>query len=205
MIRKLRYLVVPIIVVIVTLFFIPNSPFLRPFVNHLKSKMEEKWKCRIGDTKTDFNLLKGTVRSENVHMRTLRNTDISWYLKIKRVTVEVDYSSIIHGNLILNEVILNDVIFEMDKKPSKNIIDKKVHTRRKKPQDKPRKGTLINYLFISGSFEANYRHNSVLANSIRVKNANIKKKDVSFVGAPNDLLFSLMKEPKNFTDFKMNP
>ncbi len=122
MMRKLRYFIVPIIVVIVTLFFVPNSPFLRPFVNHLTSKMEENWKCKIGDTKTDFDLLKGTIRSENVHIKTLRNTDISWNLKIRGVTVDVDYSSLIHGNLMLNEVILNDVFFEMDKKTSKNII-----------------------------------------------------------------------------------
>jgi len=46
----------------------------------------------------------------------VRNTDISWHLKIRGVTVDVDYSSLIHGNLILNEVILDDVFFEMDKK-----------------------------------------------------------------------------------------
>ena len=73
--------------------------------------MEENWKCKIGDTRTDFDLLEGTIRSENLHVRTMRNTDISWYLKIKGVSVDVDYSSLIHGNLILNEVILDDVFF----------------------------------------------------------------------------------------------
>ena len=109
--RKSKYFIVLIIVVIVALFFVPNSPLLRPFVNHLKSKMEENWKCKIGDTRTDFDLLEGTIRSENLHVRTMRNTDISWYLKIKGVSVDVDYSSLIHGNLILNEVILDDVFF----------------------------------------------------------------------------------------------
>jgi len=213
--RKLKYFIVPIIVVIVTLFFVPNSPLLRPFVNHLKSKMEENWKCKIGDTKTDFNLLKGTIGSENVHIKTLRNTDISWNLKINGVTVDLDYSSLIHGNLILNEVILNDVFFEMDKNTSSNVIDKKVHTqpekeiisekKHQKTQDKSKKGILIKHLFIRGSFEANYRHDSALADSIRVRNVNIRKKDIFFVGAPNDLLFSLMKEVKNFTGFKINP
>jgi len=215
MMRKLRYFIVPIVVVVVTLFFVPNSPILRPFVNHLKSKMEENWKCKIGGTKTDFDLLKGTIRSENVHIRTLRNTDIRWHLKIKGVTVDVDYSSLIYGNLILNEVILNDVFFELDRKTSKNIIDKKVHTqpekgkidekKRQKTQDKPEKGILIKYLFIRGSFEANYRHDSVLTDSIRVNNVNISKKDISLVGTSNDFLFFLMKEVKNFTGFKLNP
>ena len=215
MMRKLRYFIVPIIVVIMTLFFVPNSPLLRPLVNHLKSEMEENWKCKIGDTKTDFNPLKGTIGSENVHIRTLKNADISWNLKIKGVTVDVDYFSLIHGNLILNEVILNDVFFEMDKKTSKNIIDKKAHKqpengiisgkKHQKIQDKSKKGILIKYLFIRGSFEANYRHDSVLTDSIRVRNVNISKKGISFVGAPNDLVFSLMKEVKNFTGFKLNP
>ena len=215
MMKKLKYFILLIIVVILALFFVPNSLLLRPFVNHLKSKMEENWKCKIGDTKTDFNLLKWTIGSENVHIRTLRNTDISWNLKIKGVTVDVDYSSLIHGNLILNEVVLNDVFFEMDKKTSKNIIDKKIHTQpekgiiseknHQKVQDKSKKGILIKYLLIRGSFEANYRHDSALADSIRVRNVNISKKDIFFVGAPNDLVFSLMKEVKNFTGFKINP
>lgn len=194
--RKLKYFIVLIIVVIVALFFVPNSLLLRPFVNHLKSKMEENWKCKIEDTKTDFDLLKGTIRSENLHIRTMRNTDISWYLKIKGVTVDVDYSSLIHGNLILNEVILDDVFLEMDKKPSK-----KIHTQRQKTQDKPKKGILINNLLIRGSFEVNYRFDSVLADSIRVKNVKIRKKDISFVGTPKDLFFPLMKEAKNRTKY----
>jgi len=85
MMRKLKYFIVPIIVVIVTLFFVPKSLLFRPFVNHLKSKMEENWKCKIGDTKTTFDLLKGTVRSENLDIKTVRNTDISWHLKIRGV------------------------------------------------------------------------------------------------------------------------
>jgi len=194
--RKLKYFIVPIIVVIVTLFFVPKSLLFRPFVNHLKSKMEENWKCKIGDTKTTFDLLKGTVRSENLDIKTVRNTDISWHLKIRGVTVDVDYSSLIHGNLILNEVILDDVFFEMDKKPSNNI-----HTQRKKTQDKPKKGILINNLLIRGSFEVNYRLDSGLADSIRVKNVNITKKDISFVGTPKDLLFPLMRETKIRTKY----
>ena len=201
MMRKLKYFIVLIIVLIMASFFVPNSPLLRPFVNHLKSKMEENWKCKIGDTKTDFDLLRGTIRSENLHIRTMKNTDISWDLKIKEVTVDIDYLSLIHGNLILNEVILNDVFFEMDKKASRDIIDKKVHTQRQKTQDKPEEGILINYLFIRGSFEANYRHDSVLADSIRVKNVEIRKKDISFVGTPKDLFFPLMKEAKNRTKY----
>ncbi len=153
--------------------------------------MEENWKCKIGDTKTDFDLLRGTIRSENLHIRTMRNTDISWYLKIKEVTDDVDYSSLIHGNLILNEVILNDVFFEIDKKPSK-----KVHTQRQKTQDKPEKGILIKNLLIRGSFEVNYHLDSVLTDSIRVKNVKIDKKDISLVGTPKDFLFPLMKEAK---------
>ena len=185
---KSKYFIVLIIVVIVALFFVPNSPLLRPFVNHLKSKMEENWKCKIGDTKTDFNLLKGIIGSENVHIKTLRNTDISWNLKIKGVTVDLDYSSLIHGNLILNEVILNDVFFEMDKNTSSNVIDKKVHTqpekeiisekKHQKTQDKSKKGILIKNLLIRGSFEVNFHLDSVLADSIRVKNVKIRKKDI---------------------------
>jgi hypothetical protein len=194
--RKLKYFIVLIIVVILALFFVPNSLLLRPFVNHLKSKMEENWKCKIEDTKTDFDLLKGMIRSKNLHIRTMRNTDISWYLKIKGVTVDVDYSSLIHGNLILNEVILDDVFLEMDKKPSK-----KIHTQHQETQDKPKKGILINNLLIRGSFEVNYRLDSVLTDSIRVKNVKLRKKDISFVGTPKDLLFPLMKESKNRTKY----
>ena len=140
---KLKYFIVLIIVVIVALFFVPNSLLLRPFVNHLKSKMEENWKCKIEDTKTNFDLMKGIIRSENLDIKTIRNTDISWHLKIKGVTVEVDYSPLIHGNLILNEVILDDVFLEIDKKPGK-----KIHTQRQKTQDKPEKGILINLKFL---------------------------------------------------------
>lgn len=194
--RKLKYFIVLIIVVILALFFVPNSLLLQPFVNHLKSKMEENWKCKIEDTKTDFDLLKGMIRSKNLHIKTMRNTDVSWYLKIKGVTVDVDYSSLIHGNLILNEVILDDVFLEMDKKPSK-----KLHTQHQETQDKPKKGILINNLLIRGSFEVNYRLNSVLTDSIRVKNVKLRKKDISFVGTPKDLLFPLMKESKNRTKY----
>jgi hypothetical protein len=194
--RKLKYFIVLIIVVILALFFVPNSLLLRPFVNHLKIKMEENWKCKIEDTKTDFDLLKGMIRSKNLHIKTMRNTDISWYLKIKGVTVDVDYSSLIHGNLILNEVILDDVFLEMDKKPSK-----KIHTQHQETQDKPKKGILINNLLIRGSFEVNYRLDSVLTDSIRVKNIKLRKKDISFVGTPKDLLFPLMKESKNRTKY----
>ena len=196
MMGKLKYFIVLIIVVIVALFFVPNSLLLRPFVNHLKSKMEENWKCKIEDTKTNFDLLKGIIRSENLDIKTIRNTDISWHLKIKGVTVAVDYSPLIHGNLILNEVILDDVFFEIDKKPGK-----KSHTQRQKTQDKPEKGILINYLLIRGSFEVNYHLDSVLADSIRVKNIKIEKQDISLVGTPKDLLFHLMKETKNRTKY----
>jgi hypothetical protein len=196
MMRKIKYFIVLIIVVIVALFFVPNSLLLRPLINHLKSKMEENWKCKIGDRKTSFDLLKGTMRLENLDIKTVRNTDISWHLKIKGVAVDVDYSSIMHGSLILNEVILDDVFLEMDKKPSK-----KIHTQRQKTQDNPKKGVLIKYLLISGSFEVNHRLDSVLTDSIRMKNVKIRRKDVSLVGTPKDLLFPLMKETKNKTKF----
>ena len=193
---KLKYFILLIIVVIVALFFVPNSFLLRPFVNHLKSKIEENWKCKIGDRKTSFDLLKGTMRSETLDIKTVRNSDISWHLKIKGMIVEVDYSSLIHGSLILNKVILDDVFLEMDKKPSK-----KIHAQRQKIQDKPKMEILINHLLIRGSFEVKYHLDSVLTDSIRVKNVNIKKKDISFVGTPKDLLFPLMKEIKNRTKY----
>ena len=196
MMKKLKYFILLIIVVILALFFVPNSLLLRPFVNHLKSKMEENWKCKIEDTKTDFDLLKGMIKSKNLHIRTMRNTGISWYLKTKGVTVDIDYSSLIHGNLILNEVILDDVFLEVDKKPSK-----KIHTQHQETQDEPKKGILINNLLIRGSFEVNYRLDSVLTDSIRVKNIKLRKKDISFVGTPKDLLFPLMKESKNRTKY----
>jgi len=163
--------------------------------------MEENWKCEIGDTKTNFDLLKGAIRSENLDIKTVRNTDISWHLKVRGVTIDVDYSSVIHGNLILNEVILNEVILndvflEMDKQTGK-----KPRTQRQKTQDEPKKGILINNLLIRGSFEVNYRLDSVLADSIRVKNVKIRKKDISLVGTPKDLLFPLMKEIKNRTRY----
>ena len=158
--------------------------------------MEENWKCKIEDTKTNFDLLKGTIGSENLEIKSVGNTDINWHLKIKGVTVEVDYSSLIHGNLIINEVILDNVFLEMDKKSSK-----KIQVQRQKTQDKPEKGILINSLLIRGSFEVNYRLDSVLADSIRVKNVKIKKKDISLIGTPKDLLFPLMKETKNRTKF----
>lgn len=47
----------------------------------------------------------------------------------------------------------------------------------------------------------NYRLDSVLADSIRVKNVKIRKKDISLVGTPKDLLFPLMKEAKNRTKY----
>ena len=47
----------------------------------------------------------------------------------------------------------------------------------------------------------NYRLDSVLADSIRVKNVSIRKKDVSLFGTPKDLLFPLMKEAKNGTKY----
>jgi len=84
----------------------------------------------------------------------------------------------------------------MDKKSSK-----KIHTQRQQAQDKPKKGILIKYLLIRGSFEVNYHLDSILADSIRVKNVNIMKKDISLVGTPKDLLFPLMKETKNRTKF----
>lgn len=194
--RKLKYFIVLIIVIIVALLFVPNSPLLRPFVKHLKSKMEENWKCKIEDTKTDFDLLKGKIRSENLDIKTVRNTDISWHLKIKGVTVDIDYSSLIHGNLILNELILDDVFLEIDKKQSK-----KIHTQSQKTQDKPEKAILITHLLIRGSFEVNYRLDSILSESIRVKNVKIKKKDIFLVGTPKDLLFPLMKETTNRRKF----
>ena len=199
--RKLKYFIVPIIVVIVALFFVPNSLLLRPFINHLKNKVEENWKCKIRDTKTSFDLLKGTMRLENLHIKTVRNADISWYLKIGGVTVDVDYSSLIHGSIVLNEVILNDVFLEMDKKSSK-----KTHTQSQKTQDEPKHdepemGILIKNFLIRGSFEVNYHLDSVLTDSIRVKNVKIGKKDIFFVGTPKDLLFPLMKETKNRTKY----
>ena len=84
----------------------------------------------------------------------------------------------------------------MDKKPSR-----KVHTQRQKAQDKPKKGILINNLLIRGSFEVNYRLDSVLADSIKVKNVKIMKKDIFLVGTPKELLFPLMKETKNRTRY----
>lgn len=194
--RKLKYFILLIIVVVVALFFVPNSLLLRPFLNHLKSKIQENWKCKIEDSKTTFDLLKGTIRSENIEIKTVRNPNISWHLKIKSVAIDVDYSALIHGNLILNEVVLDDVFLEMNKKSSKE-----THTQRQQTQDKPKKGILINYLLIRGSFEVNYRLDSVLADSIRVKNVKIMKKDISLVGTPKDLLFPLMKETKNRTKY----
>jgi len=47
----------------------------------------------------------------------------------------------------------------------------------------------------------NYRLDSGLADSIRVKNVNITKKDISFVGTPKDLLFPLMRETKIRTKY----
>jgi hypothetical protein len=193
--KKLIYLIV-LIAVIVALFFVPNSLLLRPFVNHLKSKMEENWNCKIEDTKTDFDLLKGFISLENLDIKTEKNTNSSWHLKTKSVTVVFDYSSLRKGDVILNEVVLDDVFFEIDKKS-----DNKAQTELQKNQYETEKGILIKNLLIRGSFEVTSLLDSVLVDSISVKNTKIRKNDVYLGETPEDLLFPLMQEVKRGTKY----
>jgi len=206
--KKIKYIVVITIFLFLSLMLFRDLFFYQPMLHHLEKRFEKEWGCKVAKRQADFNLLKGSLKLKDTRMITTENAASRWNLSADEIFIQIDYPSLISGNTILNELILDKVIFRQEKKGSSDIkkkdmpaktITKKVESKHlQKKKDKPsvrRKGTLVRYFLIrDGYFEFYYPNNSEKKGRLKLEHVNLSRKEF-FLDRKLDVFFRSLFEP----------
>jgi len=204
---KIKYIALIAIFLLIFLIFFRNFLVYQPILNHLEKRVEKKWDCEMDKKSADLNLLKGSLTFKDTHLTTPKNTDSRWTLDVDEIFVQIDYSSVFSANLILNELILDRLIFRHEEVDSNDLnrkhmpppmtpeqIDKKDPGKEKVK----RKGALVKNLLIrDGYFTFNHITASGKASKTTVDRVTINKRDI-FLGRELYAFFRSLLEPLGY-------
>jgi len=208
--KKIRYIVIITIFLVVSLLFFRQFLLYQPILDHLEKRFERKWGCQVTKRKADVNLLKGSLTFKDVHMMTPENVVSRWNLNADEIFIQIDYRSLMSGTIIVNELIVDKVVFRQEKKKrpdskKKDILPKVIrkegknkYVQKKKSRSRgPRKAVLIRYLLIQdGYFEFYYHKNSGEKGRLQMEHINLSRKEI-FLGRKLDVFFRSFFESLN--------
>jgi len=208
--KKIRYIVIITIFLVVSLLFFRQFLLYQPILDHLEKRFERKWGCQVTKRKADVNLLKGSLTFKDVHMMTPENVVSRWNLNADEIFIQIDYRSLMSGTIIVNELIVDKVVFRQEKKKrpdskKKDILPKVIrkegknkYVQKKKSRSRgPRKAVLIRYLLIQdGYFEFYYHKNSGEKGRLQMEHINLSRKEI-FLGRKLDVFFRSLFESLN--------
>jgi len=208
--KKIRYIAIITIFLVVSLLFFRQFLLYQPILDHLEKRFERKWGCQVTKRKADVNLLKGSLTFKDVHMMTPENVVSRWNLNADEIFIQIDYRSLMSGTIIVNELIVDKVVFRQEKKKrpdskKKDILPKVIrkegknkYVQKKKSRSRgPRKAVLIRYLLIQdGYFEFYYHKNSGEKGRLQMEHINLSRKEI-FLGRKLDVFFRSLFESLN--------
>jgi len=208
--KKIRYIAIITIFLVVSLLFFRQFLLYQPILDHLEKRFERKWGCQVTKRKADVNLLKGSLTFKDVHMMTPENVVSRWNLHADEIFIQIDYRSLMSGTIIVNELIVDKVVFRQEKKKrpdskKKDILPKVIrkegknkYVQKKKSRSRgPRKAVLIRYLLIQdGYFEFYYHKNSGEKGRLQMEHINLSRKEI-FLGRKLDVFFRSFFESLN--------
>jgi len=208
--KKIRYIAIITIFLVVSLLFFRQFLLYQPILGHLEKRFERKWGCQVTKRKADVNLLKGSLTFKDVHMMTPENVVSRWNLNADEIFIQIDYRSLMSGTIIVNELIVDKVVFRQEKKKrpdskKKDILPKVIrkegknkYVQKKKSRSRgPRKAVLIRYLLIQdGYFEFYYHKNSGEKGRLQMEHINLSRKEI-FLGRKLDVFFRSFFESLN--------
>jgi len=208
--KKIRYIAIITIFLVVSLLFFRQFLLYQPILDHLEKRFERKWGCQVTKRKADVNLLKGSLTFKDVHMMTPENVVSRWNLNADEIFIQIDYRSLMSGTIIVNELIVDKVVFRQEKKKrpdskKKDILPKVIrkegknkYVQKKKSRSRgPRKAVLIRYLLIQdGYFEFYYHKNSGEKGRLQMEHINLSRKEI-FLGRKLDVFFRSFFESLN--------
>jgi hypothetical protein len=205
--KKIRYIVVIIVFLFLSLIFLTNIFLYQPILDHLEKRFEKKWGCQVEKRKVELSFLKGSLRFKGIHITPPENAASRWNLSADEIFIQIDYPSLISGNTILDKLTLDKVVFKQNKKEGSDIRRKDIlpeiikkeakseHFQKRKAFSRsPRKAILIRYFLIrDGYFEFYYRENSGKEYRLKLEHVNLSKKDL-LLGRKLDVFFRSLFE-----------
>lgn len=208
--KKIRYIVIITIFLVISLLFFRKFLLYQPILDHFEKRFERKWGCQATMRKADVNLLKGSLTFKDVHMMTPENVVSRWNLHADEIFIQIDYRSLMSETIIINELIVDKVVFRQEKKKSpdskkKDILPKVIrkegknkYVQKKKSRSRdPRKAVLIRYLLIrDGYFEFYYHKNSGEKGRLQMESINLSRKEI-FLDRKLDVFFRSLFESLN--------
>jgi len=208
--KKIRYIAIITIFLVASLLFFRQFLLYQPILDHLEKRFERKWGCQVTKRKADVNLLKGSLTFKDVHMMTPENVVSRWNLNADEIFIQIDYRSLMSGTIIVNELIVDKVVFRQEKKKrpdskKKDMLPKVIrkegknkYVQKKKSRSRgPRKAVLIRYLLIQdGYFEFYYHKNSGEKGRLQMEHINLSRKEI-FLGRKLDVFFRSLFESLN--------
>lgn len=205
--NKIKYITSIALFLFISLILFRNSLVYQPILNHLEKRVEKKWDCEIERKSADLNLLKGSLTLKDTHLAAPTNADSRWMLDVDEIFIHIDYSTVFSANLILNELILDGLIFmhgESDSNALKRehitlpMISKQIGKKDPGKEKIKRKGALIKHLLIrDGRFEFNFFSGTVKSNRVKIELVSLNKRDV-FLGRKLDVFFRSLLEPLGY-------
>lgn len=199
---KKKYSALIALFLFIPLLLFRNSLVYQPILNHLEKRFEKKWDCELDKKNADLNLLKGSLTFIDTRMTTPTNADSRWILDVHEIFIQIDYSSIFSPNLIIDELILDGLIFSHEQSGSNALkrermapaITKEIEKGLGKEQVK-RKGALIKHLLIrDGRFEFTFFAGPGNANKVTIEHVSLNKRDI-FLGRGLYVFFRSLLDP----------
>jgi hypothetical protein len=197
--KKIRYIVIIIVFLSLSLLFFGAFFLSGPILDHLETRFEKKWACQVEKRKADFSLLKGSLRFGQIHITALENAVSRWSLDAEEVFIQIDYPSLIKGTTLLNRLTLDKVFFRQEKREGSDIksivpeiakreANSKQSTEKKSSRG-PRNAILIRYFLMrDGCFEFYYHENSGKKRRLKLEHVSLSKREI-FLDRRLDIFF----------------
>jgi len=204
--KKIRYIVVIIAFLFLSLIFLGNFFLYEPILDHLEKRFEKKWRCQVEKRKVNFSFLKGSLRFREIHIMAPENAVSRWSLDADEIFIQIDYPSLIRGTTILNKLTLDKVIFRQEKREGsdikKDILPEKIKGEAKSKQFKEKKASsrgrrnsilVRHFLMRDGYFEFYYPENSGKKRRLTLEHVSLSKREI-FLDRRLDIFFRSLFE-----------
>jgi len=198
--NKIGFITIILLICLLALALIPNSPIYDPLINHIQHRVEKNWKCKVVLKKSEVNILRGTLTLNDLQVQTPDNANPNWNFNVNTSVIKIDYRSLVQRHWILSSLFLNNIRFNQLERETPQDVAKKKDTTTKptefdvKTGDENKKRVNIRQLIIqNGYFEYSLLHKSGMKDIFKVENVNFNRKNLLFDGKPGLFFKSILK------------
>ena len=210
--KKIGYITIILLIFLLALALIPNSPIYDPLINHIQHRVEKNWECKVVIKKSAVNILRGTLTLNDLQVQTSDNANPNWNLNVNTSVIKIDYNSLVQRQWILSSLLLNNIRFKQLERDTSQDIAKKKDTNTKptesddKTSDDEKKGNetkkrvnIKRLIIQNGYFEYSFLHKSEMKDIFKVENVNLNRKNLFFDGKPSLFFKSILNPNKYLT------